>query len=1190
MKKITDFLVNKRNYVLVLFIILTFGCFLLSNKVKINRDMAEYLPKSSETSQGMDIMDQEFGEIETSTLNLMFKDLNNKDEVLNYLNNLKGIKEVEYEDTEEYNKDNYTLFVITVDSKADSKISDDIYHKITNKYQDYEIFTSGDVASENKDVLPIWIVALAIVCGLIILIIMCDSYTEPFLFLFAILLSVVMNKGTNIIFGTISSITSAIAAILQLALSMDYSIMLMNRYRQEKINTTDDVEAMKKALYASFKAISSSSLTTIVGLLALVFMSFTIGRDLGFVLAKGVLFSLLAVFTCLPALILMFDKLINKTKKKSINPKLNALGAFAYKARFLGIFAFFLIFTVCVIYKNKLNITYSDMEYDEVAKVFDVNNEMAVIYPTKEEDKIKDICENLEKNDKVKEVLCYSNTLNEPLVYDKLNERLKDFGEEKDIEEYLLKLVFYHYYNQKEDNKINLNDLLNFIEKDVYNNENLNKNITKDIKNNITKLSNFTDFSKMKTKRTSKDMANMFDIPESKVNDLLIYYNSSNISKKITLEDFIAFLNSYVLKSSYASNISRSSKDQITYLTKFLNETTLNTKIDSNNMASLFGLKKEDTQNLYLYYLQNTELPSITINELATFIINDILPNPNYQNYFKPEMITKLNLMQKFSSLELIKTKLNSQAMSELLGQNELVINAAYGLMGVSEASPYELVSFLLTNEELKPLINDLNTLYFIMDNTLKDTKFNYIEASTNFNIEENLSKNIYTLYLEKTSNLTLSPLEFITFLLEHQNDEALQAIDKEIFNSLNTLNDLIKAYLNKNQYSYQAMSKVLNIDSSKTKLLYSLYEVKKENKNVKLSYYDFVAFLLDNCVNNSEYAKNFEEEQILKLKTVSTIMKDSLNKQKYTKEELITKIDALVNDFDHDLVDLIYLDYGSVKTYQETYTMTIEEFITYLNKNILQDQRFDDYISKDLREDIISGQDKVKEAKDLLRTKKYSRMVMETKYPVESKETFSFIKEMQTKLKNTDSYMIGNSLVSFDISESFQNELNLITILTIAFIFVVVMITFKSVLIPGILVFLIQTAVYMTMSILTLEGGSVYFIALLIVQSILMGATIDYAILYTTYYLEARKQMTVKESLISAYNKSIHTILTSSLILMLVTLVVGHFGSAITAKICITISQGTLCSTLLILFILPELIAIFDRLINKKKKIAKNG
>ena len=247
-------------------------------------------------------------------------------------------------------------------------------------------------------------------------------------------------------------------------------------------------------------------------------------------------------------------------------------------------------------------------------------------------------------------------------------------------------------------------------------------------------------------------------------------------------------------------------------------------------------------------------------------------------------------------------------------------------------------------------------------------------------------------------------------------------------------------------------------------------------------------------------------------------------------------------------------------------------------------------YISKDLREDIISGQDKVKEAKDLLRTKKYSRMVMETKYPVESKETFSFIKEMQTKLKNTDSYMIGNSLVAYEISNSFQKELNLITILTIAFIFVVVMITFKSVLIPGILVFLIQTAVYMTMSILTLEGGSVYFIALLIVQSILMGATIDYAILYTTYYLEARKQMTVKESLISAYNKSIHTILTSSLILMLVTLVVGHFGSAITAKICITISQGTLCSTLLILFILPELIAIFDRLINKKKKIAKNG
>ena len=152
---------------------------------------------------------------------------------------------------------------------------------------------------------------------------MCESYVEPFLFLTSILMAVVLNKGTNIIFSNVSHITDSIAAILQMALSMDYSIMLMNRYDQEKKTEKDKVKAMKNALYKAFQAISSSSVTTIVGLLALIFMTFKIGKDLGFVLAKGVLFSLICIFFVLPDLILIFDKWISKTKKRSPNIKVN---------------------------------------------------------------------------------------------------------------------------------------------------------------------------------------------------------------------------------------------------------------------------------------------------------------------------------------------------------------------------------------------------------------------------------------------------------------------------------------------------------------------------------------------------------------------------------------------------------------------------------------------------------------------------------------------------------------------------------------------------------------------------------------------------------------------------------------------------------------------------------------------------
>jgi predicted RND superfamily exporter protein len=177
---------------------------------------------------------------------------------------------------------------------------------------------------------------------------------------------------------------------------------------------------------------------------------------------------------------------------------------------------------------------------------------------------------------------------------------------------------------------------------------------------------------------------------------------------------------------------------------------------------------------------------------------------------------------------------------------------------------------------------------------------------------------------------------------------------------------------------------------------------------------------------------------------------------------------------------------------------------------------------------------------------------------------------------------------MAVEMSKTFNGELNRITILTMIFIFVVVAFTFKDLIIPFILVLIIQTAVYITMSVISITGGNVYFISLIIVQAILMGATIDYAIVYTSYYKELRKTMNIKDAIINSYNNSIHTIISSSSILIIVTLVVSNFASAIAAKICETISQGTLASTILILLVLPGTLAACDKIIcrnNKNKK-----
>ena len=203
----------------------------------------------------------------------------------------------------------------------------------------------------------------------------------------------------------------------------------------------------------------------------------------------------------------------------------------------------------------------------------------------------------------------------------------------------------------------------------------------------------------------------------------------------------------------------------------------------------------------------------------------------------------------------------------------------------------------------------------------------------------------------------------------------------------------------------------------------------------------------------------------------------------------------------------------------------------------------------------------------------------------MEAPETFEFIQKTNDALegKLDEFYIIGDSPMAYEMSKSFDNELNFITVITMIAIFIVVAITFKSAIIPTILVLTIQTAVYLTMGILSIVGENVYFIAILIVQSILMGATIDYAILYTSYYIEHRKTKEIKDAVISAYGSSIHTILTSSSILIIVTLIIASFTSAIAAKICKTISEGTLCSTILILTLLPAVLACCDRFIKKK-------
>lgn len=1275
MRKVTDFIIEKRNYVLTIFIILSVVCLYLSTKVHINYDLTEYLPSTSETRIGMDIMNDEFPELDTSALNVMFKDLSpeDKNKIKDELENIEGVSSVTYDDSDKYNKDEYTLYEITVDGADDSKNAANVYKSVKDNYKDYEVYTSGEVATRNAPVLNIAVIALAIFCAMIILIIMCDSYVEPFLFLFVIGLAVFLNKGTNIIFSSVSNITTSICAILQMALSMDYSIMLMNRYTQEKEHTKNKEEAMKNALYHSFGSISSSSVTTIVGLLALVFMSFTIGRDLGIVLAKGVIFSLISIFLALPALILMFDSLIEKTQKKHFTMKLDWLGNFSFGIRHMAIFLFIIIFALSYFLKGNLQYEFTSNEQDDIARVFKENNQIALIYPSNEEDYVGAYCRSLEGTEKINQILCYGNTINEPLKYDELKNKFSDLGQDVDIDDYVLKLIYFNYYN-KQETTMTFNDLVTFIENKVYPNAELSKEITPEIRENITKLKNFTSISALNKKRTSREIASILGVSKDQVDQLFILYNATNPNTKITLPELANFINNYVLKNdTYKAYISEDQKALLKEAKPFLSKNNITTKKNSSEIANMFELSKDDVDKLFMYYESLQDInEKLTINEFVNFTLDKVYTNPEYQALFTDNTVASLKLLKVLSNKEIINTKMDIDGLAkifdlskddinsildlknvtingytpaeikELLTKYKDIIEEKTGLdvdkllakleealknaeitdeevvtlkkiasiFGIPEEkidevigliknkeiyiTPYEFVNLILENKDNAILskildektIETLNLAKNIMESTNNGTKYNYSDMAKLIGTEDAMVKQIYTLYHIMNTNTMITPMEFAKFLLKHQNDEMLKgSLDNNSLSKLTLVNTVMDSVYNNTKYSYYDMANLINASKDDLKLLYSLYEV-QNGKKVTLSLDTFVNYLLDNVVNDRKYAPMFTDDMKSQLNTVRAIMESVKKNTKFNLTEMLALINPLADNIDKNTMDLLFIYYGSVNHYNEDWTLTVEEFVRYINDDILTDSRFDDFIDKEMRAKVSDAKTTIGDAKELLVGKDYNRAIFNTTLEAEGEETYNFITAVKDHMNGKNAYVIGDSPMALEMSKSFDGEMNLITVLTMIFIFVVVAFTFKSILIPIILVFLIQCAVYITMDTLTFAGGSVYFIALLIVQSILMGATIDYAILYTSYYLESRRTMDIKAALINSYNKSIHTILTSASILIIVTLIVGKFASHIAAMICKTISIGTLCSMLLMLIILPSMLACADKLIIKNKKV----
>ena len=406
MVKVGKWIARHRILMLIIGFLLVIPSAIGMAKTRVNYDLLSYLPEHLETVKGQDILVDEYGMGAFSMVvveNMEMKDVQKLEEQLSEVPHVKDV--LWYDDVadislpvemlpkdirEGFFKGDATMMIALFDNTTSS---DDAMEAVTEmrKIANSQCFISGmtGVVTDIKNIalqeLPVYVV-IAAVLSLVVLELTGTSFVVPFLFLLSIGLAILYNLGSNIFLGETSYITKALTAVLQLGVTMDYSIFLLNSYEENKKRFPDDKErAMGHAISNTFKSVAGSSVTTVAGFIALCVMTFALGRDLGIVMAKGVLIGVVCCVTVLPSLVLVFDKPIEKTKHKPLMSNMDKPSAFITKHYKVWIIIFLVLLFPAIYGNNHTQIYYniaeslpstldSNVANDELKKDFQLSN------------------------------------------------------------------------------------------------------------------------------------------------------------------------------------------------------------------------------------------------------------------------------------------------------------------------------------------------------------------------------------------------------------------------------------------------------------------------------------------------------------------------------------------------------------------------------------------------------------------------------------------------------------------------------------------------------------------------------------------------------------------------------------------------------------------------------------------------
>ncbi len=417
--KLATFIVDKRNLFFLLYVFAFVFCIFSMNWVEVENDVTKYLPEDTETRQGIDAMNANFvtyGSARVMVSNITYE---TAQQLQTVMEDIDGVDMVTFDDTSDHYKDTSALYDVSFKGETNDQITLDAMEDIRQALSGYDVYVDTLVGYDENATLQEemnTILLVSVVIIVVVLVLTSRAYMEVPVLLITFGAAALMNMGTNFLCGKISFISDSIAVVLQLALAIDYAIILCHRFSDEH-ETLDAREAAIAALSKAIPEISASSLTTVSGLAALGFMEFRVGMDMAVVLIKAILLSLLSVFTLMPGLLVLFCPLIDRTRHKKLLPNITFVGKFAVKTRRVvpPLFILVLVGAFWLSSQCPFAYSYNDLKtakmserqnaYFKIKDTFGTSNMVALVLPSGDYEAESQVLQDLQACPEVKSTL-----------------------------------------------------------------------------------------------------------------------------------------------------------------------------------------------------------------------------------------------------------------------------------------------------------------------------------------------------------------------------------------------------------------------------------------------------------------------------------------------------------------------------------------------------------------------------------------------------------------------------------------------------------------------------------------------------------------------------------------------------------------------------------------------------------------